>query len=99
MAFIPTNMSIRRRPWLTLLYFALSLAVPLGLLYPALVYSDLAGLGGYDGFATPAMMLEHGAWATTNSRSLVYTLFSIVNWVWLLSLMNTPVAIGISVKR
>lgn len=96
MAFVITYM--HRKPWLILFYFVLSIVVPLALLYPAFVYGDLAGTGGYDGFASPAMMLKDGVWATTNGRSLVYTVFGIANCVWLLSLINIPVAVGIALK-
>jgi hypothetical protein len=67
-------------------------------LYPALIFYDLAGMGGYDGFASPAMMVEYGAWASTSGSSLVYTLFNITYFLWLLSLVNIPIAVGISLK-
>ena len=49
---------------LEVVYFLLSAELPILLLYPALVYGDLSGMGGYDGFATAEMMITYGSWAT-----------------------------------
>lgn len=68
-------------------YLVATLLAPVLFLYPA-------GMGGYDGFATPQMMLKHGAWAPADSpASLVYRAFEGLYLLWLLSLLNLPVAL------
>jgi hypothetical protein len=63
--------------------FVMSLAVCIGLFYPAMVYPDLAGMGGYDGFASPKMMLDHGAWRADAERpKAVYLMFAAIYVTW-----------------
>ena len=85
-----------RRRWI---YLAIVVACCLLFAYPAWVYSDLAGMGGYDGFASPAMMREHGAWRDEAGHTSIYRIFLAMYLVWLLSLANLPVAVVLSVRR
>ena len=74
-------------------YLVATIAIPFVLLYPALIYGDLAGMGGYDGFASPEMMIEYGAWASaTSGHAPAYLIFAGLYAIWLLSLANLPVA-------
>ena len=74
-------------------YLAVTAVFSVALFYPAMVYYDLAGMGGYDGFASPEMMLKHGAWApATSGHTFVYHAFEALALLWLLALMNLPVA-------
>jgi hypothetical protein len=81
-------------------YWAVTIAAPIALLYPALVYLDLAGMGGYDGFASPRMMELYGIGASTASHYvLIYYVFGMIYVGWLLSALNLPVALAILVCR
>ena len=44
-------MSMSRRGKIA--WFVVSLVIFVGLFFPAMVYLDLAGMGGHDGFASP----------------------------------------------
>jgi hypothetical protein len=75
-------------------YLVATIAIPFVLLYPTLIYLDLAGMGGYDGFASPEMMKEYGAWSpVTNDHAPIYLILGGLSIVWLLSLVNLPVAL------
>ena len=64
----------------------MTLAFFIGLFYPAMVYVDLAGMGGYDGFASSEMMLNHGAWrGNADPPTAVYLMFAALYAGWLLS--------------
>jgi hypothetical protein len=81
-------------------YLVLSVLLPIVLLYPTLIYTDLAGMGGYDGFASHSMMTEHGLWAPANGLpSPVYVLFASIALLWFLSVVNLGVAGVLAVKR
>ncbi len=85
-------------------YLVATIVTPLVLLYPALIYLDLAGLGGYDGFASPEVMIEYGAWSSvTSGHAPIYHVFAGLYVAWLLSLANLPVAlivlIGQAIRR
>ena len=70
-------------------WFVVSLFFFMGLFCPAMVYLDLAGMGGYDGFASPQMKLDHGAWrADANRPTTVYLIFAAIYVTWLLSLVS-----------
>jgi hypothetical protein len=80
-------MSMNRRGKIA--WFVVSLVVFIGLFYPAMVYLDLAGMGGYDGFASPQMKLDHGAWrADANRPTTVYLILAAIHVTWLLSLVS-----------
>jgi hypothetical protein len=81
-------------------YLVGTIVLPIILLYPALVYYDLSGMGGYDGFASPEMMMKHGAWKPAESGdTLIYLVFAGASLLWLLSAANLPIAVGIIVRR
>jgi len=70
-------------------WFVVSLVVFIGLFFPAMVYLDLAGMGGHDGFASPQMMLDHGAWRADADRpTTIYLIFAAMHALWLLSLVS-----------
>jgi hypothetical protein len=70
-------------------WFVVSLIVFIGLFYPAMMYLDLAGMGGYDGFASSQMMLDHGTWRADADRpTAVYLIFAAIYVTWLLSLVS-----------
>lgn len=75
-------------------YFVMSLLLPLCIVYPAMIYLDLAGMGGYDGFASPNMMLEHGTWRALNKVTLVHRIMNGIYLLWLFSLLNLLILIG-----
>lgn len=78
--------------WALSAYLIATVALPILLLYPALIYYDLAGMGGYDGFASPALMMEHGAWAPAGSAPTVtFRAFEALSCIWALSLANLPI--------
>ena len=68
------------------------------LLYPAWIYYDLAGMGGYDGFASLEMMRKYGAWSSNIVNSVEYIAFSILTVLWLFSLLNIPIAALLAFK-
>jgi hypothetical protein len=70
------------------------------LFYPALIYYDLSGMGGYDGFASPMMIAEHSAeMSTDDTRTSIYYLFQVINFLWLASLVNLVIGIVIFVDH
>lgn len=73
-------------------YLIITGILPIILFYPAMIYGDLSGMGGYDGFATPAMMERYGAWSETEEMTVGYLLFTGLHVVWLISLVNLPLA-------
>jgi hypothetical protein len=74
-------------------YLVGTITLPIVLLYPALIFSDLAGMGGYDRFATLNMMTEHGVWApVAHGHTPVYFIFAGAYLIWLLSVANLPIA-------
>jgi hypothetical protein len=78
----------------------LSLTLAILLLYPALMYYDLEGMGGYDGFVSPEMMVESGAWASsTSSQGPLYYALAGAAVLWLLSMASLSVAIIRSLVR
>jgi hypothetical protein len=88
---------LHRRP-IVAVYFVLSVALPIILLYPALIYGDLSGMGGYDGFASLEMMTKYGSWVSDATNSVGYIFFSGLNILWLLSLINIPIAVILAFK-
>jgi hypothetical protein len=81
-------------------YLAVTISVPILLLYPLLVYGDLMGMGGYDGFASPSMMEKYGVWGTTsNVPPITNFVFLGLTITWLLSLANLFIAAIIFVIR
>jgi hypothetical protein len=78
----------------------LAFVLSIGLLYPALIHADLAGMGGYDGFASREMMLKHGVWSSAASgRTMVYYLFAGAHLLWLLSAVILPLGAVILVRQ
>jgi hypothetical protein len=70
-------------------WFVVSFVVFIVLFYPTMVYLDLAGIGGYDGFTSPQMMLDHGAWRAEADRpTIVYRILAAIHVTWLLSLVS-----------
>jgi hypothetical protein len=81
-------------------YLAGTLLFPVALLYPALIYGDLAGMGGYDGYASPEMMTEYGVWKSVASdHTPIYFIFAGTSLIWLLSVVNLPIAVVIVMSR
>ncbi len=75
-------------------YLFLTVSLPILLLYPLLVYGDLMGMGGYDGFASPDMMKKYGVWSiTSNVPPITEFIFGGLSIVWFLSLANLLIAI------
>lgn len=85
-----TSMITRRS--LVLAYLAATLISCLILAYPAMIYYDLAGQGGYDGFASPRMMREHGVWREETGHTPTYYAYLGMSLCWLLSVVNLPFA-------
>ena len=79
------------------IYLVLSILLPILLVYPALIYADLAGFGGYDGFAIPNMMVDHGVWPSAGEESIVYRLFNAAYCLWLPSVLNATFAVFVYV--
>jgi hypothetical protein len=73
-------------------YLIITGTLPIILFYPAMIYGDLSGMGGYDGFATPAMMERYGAWSAAEEMTAGYLLCTGLYVVWLISLVNFPLA-------
>jgi hypothetical protein len=73
-------------------YLIITGILPIILYYPALISWDLSGMGGYDGFASPSMMERYGAWSATEEITAGYLLFSGLYLMWLISLVNLPLA-------
>ena len=85
---------------LSIRYLIATIAIPLVLLYPALIYFDLAGMGGYEGFASLEIMKEYGAWSSAaNGHAPTYPIFAGLYAAWLLSLANLPVALIILIGQ
>ena len=84
---------------LLVIYLVGTIVIPFLLSYPSMIYLDLAGMGGYDGFASREMMMEHGVWSSAERRTFVYLVFQAVYRVWLLSIANLPIAIGVIIKK
>jgi hypothetical protein len=82
-----------------IIYLAITGVFPVLLLYPSLIYWDLAGMGGYDGFASSTMMEQHGVWSATDEHPVVYYIFNGCFLLWCLSLVNLPIACGVVVRR
>lgn len=81
-------------------YFFVSIVLAVALLYPTLIYYDLSGMGGYDGFASPTFMAENSTWATAEStHTSMYYLFQTLSVLWLISLINAFIGIVILVKN
>ena len=75
-----------------IIWIAVTLAFFIALFYPAMVYLDLAGMGGYDGFAPSEMMLNHGAWReNADPPTAVYLMFAAIYAAWLFS----PISLGL----
>jgi hypothetical protein len=73
-----------------------SLVVFIDLFYPAMVYLDLAGMEGYDGFASPQMLLDHGAWrADAGPPTAVYRILAAIHVTWLLSLVSLVLEVSL----
>jgi len=88
---------VKRSRLILITYLAGAIVLPILLLYPALIYNDLAGMGGYDGFATHKMMAEHGVW--TPGHTSVYHIFAWAYRVWFLSIVNLPIAVVVLIVR
>ena len=80
-------------------YLILTGALPVLLLYPSLVYLDLSGMGGYDGFASTAMMERHGMWSATNGHTAFYFVVNGIFLLWCLSCVNLPIALIVIGRR
>ena len=66
--------------------FVVTFVAIMGLFYPAMEYVDLVEMGGHDGFASPQMMLDHGAPPVGTDRpTAVYLMFAAWYVSWLLS--------------
>lgn len=87
---------MRKTHWKWLIYVISTGVLPILLFYPAMIYRDLAGMGGYDGFASISMMERHGAWSVNESSTGIYHIFEGLSLLWLLSLINLPVGGGIA---
>ncbi|MCP4543382.1 MAG: nitrile hydratase subunit beta [Chloroflexi bacterium] len=90
---------MKRNCVLLVIYLIGTIVIPFLLFYPSMIYLDLAGMGGYDGFASHEMMMRHGIWSATERRTFVYLVFQVVYFVWLLSIANFPIAIGVIIKK
>ena len=83
-----------------MVYLTLAAALSIGLFYPYLVYTDLAGMGGYDGFASREMMLEHSAaWSGTSGPSIAYYVFAGFALLWALSFLRIPVSLVLLMRQ
>lgn len=73
--------------------------LPILLWYPAMIYLDLAGIGGYEGFASISMMEQHGIWSSRDSHSIIYYVFNGLYFLWCVTLINLPVAFVLIVRK
>jgi hypothetical protein len=82
-----------------IVYLVMTGACPILLLYPSFVYLDLAGMGGYDGFASPMMMEQQGMWSATGGHTMVFYALNGCFLLWILSLVNLPIACVVTVRN
>ena len=80
-------------------YVAMTLLLPVLLLHPTLIYYDLAGMGGYDGFASAELMLQHGSWNPRTTGTIVYYFFAAASVGWILSVVNAFLCIVMLAAR
>ncbi len=73
------------------MYVLFAILFPVLLWYPAMMYLDLAGMGGYSGFANVSMMETHGCWSSSDSHTVVYYAFHVIYVFWCGSLIHLPV--------
>ncbi|GAK52392.1 hypothetical protein U14_03643 [Candidatus Moduliflexus flocculans] len=83
----------------TTAYFICSGLFPLLLWYPSMIFMDLAGMGGYDGFASVSFMEKYGVWSSQDSHAVVYYFFNAIFIFWAASLINIPVALILLLKE
>ncbi len=67
--------------------------------YPSMIYLDLSGMGGYDGFASVSMMEQHGVWSSTDSHTFVYYILNGAFLIWCVSLINLPFVFVLGLKK
>ena len=78
-------------------YFVVTSFLPFVLLYPALMYAEFLGMGGYDGFIRKEWTSVAGVWAIEPETLIITRLLSIVYYLWFVSIANLPLALIIFV--
>jgi hypothetical protein len=93
-------LGLMSKPYNVLIFYVIVTGVlPVLLAYPSLIYLDLAGMGGYDGFASVAMMEKHGVWSSTEDQTMFYYAFGGLYILWCISLVNLPIALVVILRK